>query len=126
MEDYDGQIVLEHNETITINGNGAVLDRAGSNESRFFYLANGFTGSLALESITLQNGHTGSPVSRTITPHLALAEHQVLLAMQGVEADGGAIWVGGGSLIIKNGQFLNNEDEWVRAAIPLQYCAACC
>jgi hypothetical protein len=78
-KDYDGQIKLEHNETITINGNGAVLDSHGG--SRFFYLAKGFTGSLALESITLQNADPADSVSRTMNCHLTLAEHQLLLAI---------------------------------------------
>jgi hypothetical protein len=69
MDGYDGSaegkgvIHLDDNQTITIIGNGAVLD--ASKKGSFFFVA---SGSLTLESITLQ--HANIPgVSRSWREH---------------------------------------------------------
>ena len=84
MADYDQCIALTNKQTITIVGNGAVLD--ARKKGIFFYVN---SGSLTLDSITLENGITQK---------------------NGNQA-GGAIYNGGGSLTVRSGTFLGNSAD---------------
>jgi hypothetical protein len=73
------------NDTLTIQGNGATINRSSASAFRFFDVFSA-PGNLTLSNVTVSNGGGASFVG-----------------------DGGAISLGGGNLTITNSAFLNNS-----------------
>jgi predicted outer membrane repeat protein len=118
------------NSNITINGNGATLQRDplfsscnASNELRLFWV--NASGKLALNNVTVKNGCVGDYGSGgaifardggTVTVIGSTFENN---NTTGIVLDGGAITVDSGFLFVENSNFIANTSTYVGGAISL-------
>ena len=89
---------------ITINGNGAVIERTGSTPLRIFYVSSGAT--VVLNDLTIEQGSSTSGGGVYNAGTLTL--NNDILTGNSAAADGGAVY-NGGALTVNNTTFSNNS-----------------